>query len=472
MLSRDISESSERARARARSGQGDVRAPTPSRGCTLPGCSGRRLLRKNYNTLMGAGASTAPATGDDKAALPQAALEKAFKAADSDNDGFLTTAELATLLEGHGHAEPERKAKGLALWLSASKPDGVAGKEGVSVAEFVAAVAELNSFVKALVEKKAPAEKKPLPPTPRPEAPAAPTKPVPAAAATPPAAATSALDAGVFEEMNLARTKPAEYAAHLDAWLPHFDGKNYKPPGAATTLVTQEGAAAVTEAIEFLKKQTPLKPFAKVSEGMSRASLDHVLDCGPKGLLGHDGSDKSTPFERLNRHGQWQKTAGENINYGATVARDAVLALIVDDGVASRGHRCNIFSADFTVGAWPAPCALLRSSALRPAIAAHLVRPVLPCAAVCATCASRHRVRPAQGLWEHDVRHACRRLPGGGRGAPRAHSGGPGRFGRRRRCRPCRTAGRQEGCRDVGLHLGRQEDDDDDDDDHRQGRQH
>lgn len=56
---------------------------------------------------------------------------------------------------------------------------------------------------------------------------------------------------------------------------------------------------------------------------------------------------------RIAVFGQFVATVGENIAYGTTSGKDIVLQLIIDDGVASRGHRTNIFNADYTfVGSW------------------------------------------------------------------------------------------------------------------------
>jgi uncharacterized protein YkwD len=49
---------------------------------------------------------------------------------------------------------------------------------------------------------------------------------------------------------------------------------------------------------------------------------------------------------RIAKYGTFTGSIAENIAYGTTGGRKIVLALIIDDGVASRGHRANIFNAN------------------------------------------------------------------------------------------------------------------------------
>jgi uncharacterized protein YkwD len=155
------------------------------------------------------------------------------------------------------------------------------------------------------------------------------------------AAYLSPLEQAVVRELNLARTDPQGYAAFLTEMRPYFNGRYLERPGQVI-LLTQEGVAAVDEAISFLRSTEPLSVL-RPSRGLSLAAKMHVQD-QQGGAIGHTGSDGSQPWERMNRYGTWQDEVAENIAYGGNTSRGVVIQLIVDDGVSGRGHRVNIFN--------------------------------------------------------------------------------------------------------------------------------
>jgi uncharacterized protein YkwD len=151
------------------------------------------------------------------------------------------------------------------------------------------------------------------------------------------------LDKAVAEEVNLARTQPQAYAAMLRTYRAGFRGKLAPMAGGRTWLRTQEGTAAVDEAIAFLQARAPL-PALAWSGLLAETAEDHARDQGPRGLLGHVGSDGSTLPARIGRYAVWTGVAAEDISYGYDVARETARQLIIDDGVPDRGHRTNIFN--------------------------------------------------------------------------------------------------------------------------------
>lgn len=138
----------------------------------------------------------------------------------------------------------------------------------------------------------------------------------------------------VLEEINLARTCPRQYASLLIERMAdqHSD----------------ETRRAVADAVQFLEKVKPLPPL-DFSDGLMLSAQEHVTDQGAKGGVGHMGSDRSRPWDRIAKFGRWMGAAGENISYGHPDAKTIVATLITDAGVRDRGHRKNIFSPSFGV---------------------------------------------------------------------------------------------------------------------------
>ncbi|HEX8502954.1 MAG TPA: CAP domain-containing protein [Pyrinomonadaceae bacterium] len=163
----------------------------------------------------------------------------------------------------------------------------------------------------------------------------------------PKAAAAAALEQEVLQEINLARTRPAEYAAYLEQLRTRFDGREYRRPGRPG-LMTAEGAAALEEAIGFLRAAKPLPPLS-LSDGMCSGARELVRDQAGTDATGHKAADGSFCEQRAKRFGTWMEPIGENLSYSDDTARERVITLLVDDGFASRGHRKRIFDASFRV---------------------------------------------------------------------------------------------------------------------------
>jgi uncharacterized protein YkwD len=158
----------------------------------------------------------------------------------------------------------------------------------------------------------------------------------------------SQLEQGIITETNRLRQNPTAYAEELEKLKQFYEGNLLNLPGVAT-VETQEGIAALEEAIAVLHRTKPL-PLLTPSRGMSLGARDHAKDLGSSGNSGHGGSDGSSPFDRISRYGTWAIVAGENISYSPiNTAQWHIIQLLIDDGVPDRGHRKALLKPDYNV---------------------------------------------------------------------------------------------------------------------------
>lgn len=158
------------------------------------------------------------------------------------------------------------------------------------------------------------------------------------------ASAATALEQQVLVALNHARADPSAYAKSLQQYRGYFRANLLHYPGQDADIETQEGVKVVDEAIAFLADRAPLQPV-QPSALLGAAAGDLVSDQSGSGGTGHEGGDGSSPADRARRHGGGTFVA-EVIAYGPVDAADVVRQLIVDDGVADRGHRAILYSPE------------------------------------------------------------------------------------------------------------------------------
>jgi hypothetical protein len=156
----------------------------------------------------------------------------------------------------------------------------------------------------------------------------------------------SSLEKEIILEINKLRTNPKRYAEDYIAPLAKKYNRRLLYYPGDQPLLTKEGVNALYECVRDLKRQQPLS-IIYPSEGLTRAARDHVNDQSKTGRTGHQGSDRSSMRNRVERHGTWEKRIAENIAYGGKTAQQIVIYLLIDDGVRDRGHRKNFLNPDF-----------------------------------------------------------------------------------------------------------------------------
>lgn len=146
----------------------------------------------------------------------------------------------------------------------------------------------------------------------------------------------------ILTELNRARANPHAYAQTLRDYRDRFEGAVVYPSDDEPGITTQEGVAAVDEAIDFLESQPPTLTMT-LAPRLNESAEEHALDQSHTGRAGHVGSDGSNFADRIRRGALFQGEASEAISYGMDTAAHVVRQLIIDDGVPGRGHRATLF---------------------------------------------------------------------------------------------------------------------------------
>ena len=157
------------------------------------------------------------------------------------------------------------------------------------------------------------------------------------------ASAETPFERAVLSALNAARADPAAYARRLEQYRGYFHANLVRYPGLESDLETEEGVAAVDEAIAVLDRQKGLPPVQ--SAPLLAASAGDLVAAQAAGGTGHQGEDGTSPADRVRRRGGGGFVA-EVIAYGPVDAADVIRQLIVDDGVSDRGHRNILYSPE------------------------------------------------------------------------------------------------------------------------------
>jgi LysM repeat protein len=135
----------------------------------------------------------------------------------------------------------------------------------------------------------------------------------------------------MVEEINLIRRNPAAYIVYIEKYIKDLEksGDNKSGIAAARELITELFASPTLSTLQPL-------------ECIYSAGKKYGIEQKKRGSAEHQGLDGSMPWDRITRACPSLKDGNENLVGGPSNIREAVILLLVDDGIDSRGHRRTI----------------------------------------------------------------------------------------------------------------------------------
>ena len=196
-----------------------------------------------------------------------------------------------------------------------------------------------------------------------------------AAAAAGPAVRVPDPDA-VLAVLNDVRQDPASYADFLRRAAEGYEGTAYREQDG-TEHGTYEGTRAVHEAARALDDVRGMQALIP-DPILTAAARDHAQAQGRAGSIGHASSAGGSPGVRVRRRGG-DIYVVESISYGMRTPEAVVRQWMVDDGVATRGHRKMLTTAFYRyAGIWCGPHAARSTMCVIDLSATPGGKPVIP----------------------------------------------------------------------------------------------
>ena len=140
----------------------------------------------------------------------------------------------------------------------------------------------------------------------------------------------------MVKEINLVRSNPAGYIPYIQEYIEYLQ-KNGSMGNAIPTA---------NELIAELKRTLPLSVLHPL-QCVYTAAKKHGEEQKRRGDTDHQGSDGSWPWDRVKRECPDLQDGNENLVGGPASVRRAVILLLVDDGIETRGHRKTMLNPDW-----------------------------------------------------------------------------------------------------------------------------
>ncbi len=149
------------------------------------------------------------------------------------------------------------------------------------------------------------------------------------------------------KEINALRSDPSLYAStYIEPLISRFDG-NSRLNYTDSLISTKEGIKAIKECVEVLKN-TEVLPLISLEKGLCLSAQELADDLEKTGKRGGTTSSGKGAAQRMQEYGRVMQIWSESVWYSLNTARDIVVSMLIDDGVAKRGHRTSILNPRFT----------------------------------------------------------------------------------------------------------------------------